>query len=119
MKKSSVFVGNKKIKFIIKTDFELKKDRKKERCNYSSLFFFLLEYVIAIRFVFWRIVSEHISNRVFEKTKPIIKRILTFKANWVRKNFSVKKVSKLKQREICKISKIMICLFLKHLEKYY
>lgn len=113
MKKSLIFVANKKIKFIIKTDFEFKKEKKKKRCNYSRLFFFLLEYVIAIRFVFWKIVSEHISNRVFEKTKPIIRRILKLKNNWVRKNFSVKKVFKLKQWEVCKVSKIIQYNFIK------
>ena len=113
MKKSLLFIVNKKIRFIIKTDFEFKKEKKKERCNYSRLFFFLLEYVIAIRFVFRRIVSEHISNRIFEKTKPIIKRILTFKTNWVRKNFNVNKVFKLKQRETCKTSKIIQYNFIK------
>ena len=113
MKKSSIFVVNKKIKFIIKTDFEIKKEKKKKRCNYSRLFFFLLEYVIAIKFVFWKIVSEHISNRVFEKTIPIIRRILKLKNNWVRKNFSVKKVFKLKQWEVCKVSKIIQYNFIK------
>jgi hypothetical protein len=113
MKKSLIFVANKKIKFIIKTDFEFKKEKKKKRCNYSRLFFFLLEYVIAIRFVFWKIVSEHISNRVFEKTKPIIRQILNFKTNLVRKNFSVKKVFKLKQWEIIRVSKIIQYNFIK------
>ena len=106
MKNFILKAQNKKLKTLLKTDFE-KKKKKKERHSYSRFFFFFFKYIIVIRCILWQIVSDQIANKLFQKARPMIKQIIAFKINWIKKNFSVKKSFQFKQREMYRISMII------------
>ena len=104
MKKSILIANQKKLKILITTDYE---EKKKKNFSFSRFFFFLLKYTMVIQLVFWKIISEQIANKLFQKTTPLVRRIMAFKTDWIKRNFSVKNFFQFNQRELFRVSLVI------------
>jgi len=106
--KNNIGISYGMVNWFIQSKFDVVNiDYNKEMCNFT-IYINFLGITVKIPFGFWEITSIYIGNRIYEKIDSLFRILEKSKIFWVRKKFSIKKLIRLRYKEISKISKFVI-----------